>query len=388
MQPRKLSALMISFIFMVEIELYYLWMGTPDLALPLYHIQYHDAYLAYGVLWTWLNPNWWTDFVYKAELTVWVIGLAAFEYWLYSKRKLPLMVLIMAQFQNTIWFFVGGYQNITLNASAVLSFWNPFFAITWFLQKFPIGWSFPDVTANSHWQCAFGNVTIGYTLKGIWYQGCGPGLLFGRIILDMWHVMELVWIGVAGIYWSVRFLRWLIKRLKKKDSIECCRLEDYQKRLKLDGFHMAVLKAELPYWHVAYLPVKGTVLDVGAGNGETALFYLLHGANKVVCIEPNATLLQENFKDDDRVTIVPMAVDTIKIDGEGCEEGMVVETHFPYVVRELRDGKNSPRAWRIMPVRCLKFVEKLIFITWVIIQKYRQFRLWLITLCKNRGEKQ
>ncbi len=48
-------------------------------------------------------------------------------------------------------------------------------------------------------------------------------------------------------------------------------------------------------WQTHYVPInlKGkTVLDVGAGEGETAKFFLEHGAQKVVCVEPD----QECFK--------------------------------------------------------------------------------------------
>ena len=206
MQPRQISAFFIAFIFMVEFQLYYLWTSTPDLALNLYHVQYADRYLAYGVLWTWFNPNWWTDGLYKAELMAWVLVFAVFEYWLYKKKKLPKAVLVMSQFQNTIWFFVGGYQQITVNAMATLAFWNPLFAIPWALQKFPLGWSWN--LSDSHWQCAFGNVVIGYVLKGTWYQGCGPGLFLGSIGLILWHAMELLWIVTAGFYWF--YWRWKI----------------------------------------------------------------------------------------------------------------------------------------------------------------------------------
>ncbi len=206
MQPRQISAFLIAFIFMVELEIYQLWVGTPDLALNIYHVQYHDIYLAYGVLWTWMNPNWWTFDPYKAELTVWVIVFVALEYWLYTKGKMSKWVVIMAQFTNTIWLYIGGYQHITLTGTAALAFWNPLFVIPWALQKFPLGWSWN--LSDTHWACAFGNVIIGYTIKGVWYQGCGPGLFAGSIGLIIWHSIELIWICSVGIYWF--YWRWKI----------------------------------------------------------------------------------------------------------------------------------------------------------------------------------
>lgn len=86
---------------------------------------------------------------------------------------------------------------------------------------------------------------------------------------------------------------------------------------------------ELPLWHKFYPTTSGVVLDVGAGNGETAQYYLNHGASHVICIEPEAELLEQNFGRDRRVTVIPGKVDLIKIDCEGAERDMVVESHFP-----------------------------------------------------------
>ena len=48
---------------------------------------------------------------------------------------------------------------------------------------------------------------------------------------------------------------------------------------------------EMREWEREYLPnfsLEGkTVLDVGAGSGDTAYFFFQHGAKKVICIEPN-----------------------------------------------------------------------------------------------------
>lgn len=91
------------------------------------------------------------------------------------------------------------------------------------------------------------------------------------------------------------------------------------------------LSAELDAWHRTYLPIKGgTVLDVGAGCGETARFYLLHGANRVIAIEGNKDAFERlafNFLLDTRVTPIRANVDDIKIDIEGSEDGLVVEWH-------------------------------------------------------------
>jgi len=106
-------------------------------------------------------------------------------------------------------------------------------------------------------------------------------------------------------------------------------------------------------WHLYYLPHKSlagkTVLDLGAGCGETAQFYLNHGASRVVCIEPESKSLEylrKNFGKDPRVVIVSDFIDHIKMDIEGAEEGMIFEAHFPVRVRKL-SGSPRETLWRI-----------------------------------------
>ncbi len=136
-----------------------------------------------------------------------------------------------------------------------------------------------------------------------------------------------------------------------------CRLSDFD-GLKLDDAHRYTLERELDDWHRNYLPVGKIVLDIGAGNGETAQFYLSHGAEHVICIEPNADLLYQNFGSDPRITIVPLRVDSIKSDCEGGERNMVIETHFPFYLK-LCKARSLPRSrpltnlWKLVPVPLL-----------------------------------
>jgi SAM-dependent methyltransferase len=109
-------------------------------------------------------------------------------------------------------------------------------------------------------------------------------------------------------------------------------------------------------WKKHYLPinVKGlTVLDVGAGEGETARFFLEHGARKVLCIEPDEacfrrltenardrplTCFKKRFSKDD----LNLPFDFMKMDIEGFEVELL-GAHFgkPCVVevhgQELRE---------------------------------------------------
>ena len=62
---------------------------------------------------------------------------------------------------------------------------------------------------------------------------------------------------------------------------------------KFSDWRKSMCVTAVDEWNKYYLPiyVKGlTVLDVGAGEGETAKFFLEQGARKVICIEPDVYL--------------------------------------------------------------------------------------------------
>jgi hypothetical protein len=115
-------------------------------------------------------------------------------------------------------------------------------------------------------------------------------------------------------------------------------------------------------WERSYLPhfslKNKTVLDVGAGCGETAIFYALHGAKKVVLVEANKELekfikvnLQINGITDYELLLEPfnaerhlsLSFDFMKMDIEGGEEALLQEKiNFPAVIevhsRSLRNA--------------------------------------------------
>lgn len=66
-----------------------------------------------------------------------------------------------------------------------------------------------------------------------------------------------------------------------------CSIEDYSK-LRLCASHRGYVNSELDLWHEHYSNVEGKgVLDVGGGCGETAFFFLMHGARSVFSFEQN-----------------------------------------------------------------------------------------------------
>ena len=128
-----------------------------------------------------------------------------------------------------------------------------------------------------------------------------------------------------------------------------CKLSDFDS-LSMGPIHRSYVETELQMWHEVYLPVGKTVLDLGAGCGETAFFYLNHGADHVICVEsdPEAVVyLRRNFGADSRVTILPFHIDSVKIDVEGSENGMVIETHFPVRFKPVRRLGPDVRLWRL-----------------------------------------
>lgn len=99
-------------------------------------------------------------------------------------------------------------------------------------------------------------------------------------------------------------------------------------------------------WKKQYLPSfplkDKTILDVGAGCGETALFYYLHGATKVIAVEPepvrfkvlNENMIRNNWSME--IKMEPFAIsmlqepfDFMKMDGEGCEEQLLEAEALP-----------------------------------------------------------
>jgi len=133
-------------------------------------------------------------------------------------------------------------------------------------------------------------------------------------------------------------LLWNSRWVNEKDQHkEYTNLETRTNILKLTYEHARLMAREWKEWKKYYLPpfsLSGkTVLDVGAGCGETALFFFLFGAEKVIAIEPDSKAveyLKENIATNKwNVEIMPerfslkhltLDFDFVKIDIEGDEE--------------------------------------------------------------------
>jgi predicted RNA methylase len=110
--------------------------------------------------------------------------------------------------------------------------------------------------------------------------------------------LPLLYVGTSSFYphqyakvlfsmldWSVR---------KREDGSFLCKHAGEE--LLLPNQYLTMLVSEWRnVWEKYYLPPRGvggmTVLDAGAGSGETVHFYLRHGAARVIAVEPNADAL-------------------------------------------------------------------------------------------------
>lgn len=141
--------------------------------------------------------------------------------------------------------------------------------------------------------------------------------------------------------------------------------------LELTPYYFELLWREWRSWKNWYLPqwsLKGkTVLDVGAGCGETALFYYCHGASRVIAIEPQSSLvplLRRNMsrnKWDMKIVEGPFQAsmlewnfDFMKMDGEGCEAQLLTEDSLPPCAieahdRAVADGLKERFGMNILP---------------------------------------
>lgn len=148
-------------------------------------------------------------------------------------------------------------------------------------------------------------------------------------------------------------MRWL-KVIHKDDKGAI--IELYGQQIKLLGGFFIMLATEWKIWERYYLPnfsLDGkTVLDIGAGCGETAFFYLLNGARKIVAIEPdrkateclkenakrnnwNIEIIQEVFK----LEHLNIPHDFMKMDIEGHEKELLKVQHVKPCIVEVHSNE-------------------------------------------------
>jgi SAM-dependent methyltransferase len=160
------------------------------------------------------------------------------------------------------------------------------------------------------------------------------GLSKGRRRLPLIYISSYGF-GPYRIYKILKIL-WKFRNFKEVENNEEYTI--FQgKNITLKILNSYPFPGEWDIWEKYYIPpfsLKGkTVLDVGAGCGETVFLFFLHGAKKVIAIEPNVKAvkyLKENAKKNNwNVKIISekfslkhlnLDYDFMKMDGEGCEK--------------------------------------------------------------------
>lgn len=137
-------------------------------------------------------------------------------------------------------------------------------------------------------------------------------------------------------------LPYLIKSILTKDT------------LKIDGWsfyydYYSLYKRQNKVWKKSYLSktnIKGKIiLDIGAGCGETAKFFLEHGAKHIIAVENNPDalpFLKLNAKNHPLTVIgqpfntkmLEIPHDFMKMDIEGYEILLLIENVLPHYKKE------------------------------------------------------
>jgi len=109
----------------------------------------------YGVLWTWLNPMFWTDVPYRIYTTAFLFAAEAIQWYFFVRtHKMSKFLFYAGWFQSMIWMRGSVFQNVTVTAFAPLGSLFPWLIIPFMLlQKIPLGWSWNG--SDAHWWCAF-----------------------------------------------------------------------------------------------------------------------------------------------------------------------------------------------------------------------------------------
>jgi len=148
------------------------------------------------------------------------------------------------------------------------------------------------------------------------------------------------------------FVTWNWTLISSRSQYYHLKIGKYTLKLHPEYFH--IIFGEWPEWKLYHLPpfsLKGaTVLDIGAGCGETALFYFIHGVERVICVEQNpdlAAIINENLQANKwnaevhgrpfGTEMLNLRFDFMKMDCEGCEAHLLEVDTLPTCVMEVHD---------------------------------------------------
>ncbi len=180
-------------------------------------------------------------------------------------------------------------------------------------------------------------------------------------------------ISPVSVFGVIRqFWRWRLQGDPNSDLVQVSTPLD---RLLMSRDRAGMMLYEWRTWMRYYVPhgfdFRGkTVLDVGAGEGETVELYRLQGAKRFICVEPDprrAARLRENadrngwgaevYEEPFSPKFLEREFDFMKMDCEGCERILlgtrvtfpcVLETHGSSTTEEFlkMDGFSAVRVVR------------------------------------------
>lgn len=120
--------------------------------------MYQHGIVAYGQLWTWLNPYYYTQQPYMALNMLIVGAVFGVEYMMVRRGLLNKNLVLFAFFLCIVTEAIHVYQNTTIIMLAPLISITPVFIILMLLQKLPLGWSWtltdPNWACGIYGQCA------------------------------------------------------------------------------------------------------------------------------------------------------------------------------------------------------------------------------------------
>ena len=185
-------------------------------------------------------------------------------------------------------------------------------------------------------------------------EGLRPGLIIPRFgISKRRHLPSLKLLDhsispLLGPAVIRQFWRWSLEQVRGSPLVQVSTPLD---KLVMSRDRAGMMLYEWRTWTRCYVPrafdFSGkTVLDVGAGEGETVELYRLMGAKRFLCVEPDpqrAARLRENvarngwdaevFEEPFSLKLLEREFDFLKMDCEGCESALIgTRVAFPCVL--------------------------------------------------------
>jgi hypothetical protein len=125
--------------------------------------MYQHGIVAYGVLWTWLNPYFWTQQPYMF-LNMLIVGLVfIFQYFLVRRGFLNKNLVLLAFFLCVVTMAIHLYQDTTILMLSPFISITPAAIIPMLLEKLPLGWSWN--LSDPNWACGIYGRCAGVTIN-------------------------------------------------------------------------------------------------------------------------------------------------------------------------------------------------------------------------------